>query len=176
MKKRRARIVLAFVLLALGAGYFAYRAYKMRQAERFIAAILTMDSKPSWRQDLPVTATDVHEWAWADGFLPDYSYLLKARVTGGSSSNSSTGLGLLRIHLHGSIQRISPGYPGGPRRVLVTIGGIHPIHWIRHLCERDRILGRMRSMKRVIYIFSRSTTEPPDPWLRRTTVPARAVG
>lgn len=35
----------------------------------------------SWRHDLPATATDVHEWAWADGFLPDYSYILKAKVS-----------------------------------------------------------------------------------------------
>ena len=35
----------------------------------------------SWRSSLPVTAADVHEHAWADGFLPDYDYYLCARIT-----------------------------------------------------------------------------------------------
>jgi hypothetical protein len=35
----------------------------------------------SWRSSLPETAADVHEHAWADGFLPDYDYYLRARVT-----------------------------------------------------------------------------------------------
>ena len=33
------------------------------------------------RKALPRTAEDVHEWAWEDGFLPDYSYMLKARIS-----------------------------------------------------------------------------------------------
>jgi hypothetical protein len=81
LKKRRTWIVVAFVTVATVAGFFAYRAYRIHQAEQFIAALFAADSKPSWRQNLPATATDVHEWSWADGFLPDYSYLLKARVT-----------------------------------------------------------------------------------------------
>ncbi len=30
---------------------------------------------------LPSSATDVHEWSREDGFLPDYTYLLRARIT-----------------------------------------------------------------------------------------------
>lgn len=32
------------------------------------------------RRALPESASDVHEWFWDDGFLPDYSYYLKARI------------------------------------------------------------------------------------------------
>jgi hypothetical protein len=35
----------------------------------------------SWRSSLPDTATDVKEHAWADGFLPDYDYYLRARIS-----------------------------------------------------------------------------------------------
>ncbi len=35
----------------------------------------------SWKHELPASITNVQEWAWADGFLPDYSYMLKAKVT-----------------------------------------------------------------------------------------------
>ncbi len=35
----------------------------------------------SWRSSLPETASDVHEHAWADDFLPDYDYYLRARVS-----------------------------------------------------------------------------------------------
>lgn len=35
----------------------------------------------SWRTSLPATATEVKEHAWADGFLPDYDYYLRARIT-----------------------------------------------------------------------------------------------
>ena len=38
-------------------------------------------SSISWRSSLPETATDVKEHAWADGFLPDYDYYLRARVS-----------------------------------------------------------------------------------------------
>jgi hypothetical protein len=30
---------------------------------------------------LPQDAADVHEWSWEDGLLPDYTYLLKARIS-----------------------------------------------------------------------------------------------
>jgi hypothetical protein len=32
------------------------------------------------RRALPSSAADVHEWGYADGFLPDFTYLLKARI------------------------------------------------------------------------------------------------
>ena len=34
-----------------------------------------------FRHKLPWSAQDVHEWHREDGFLPDYSYLLKAKIT-----------------------------------------------------------------------------------------------
>lgn len=34
-----------------------------------------------FRRTLPSGATDVHDAAWEDGFLPDYQYCLKARIT-----------------------------------------------------------------------------------------------
>jgi hypothetical protein len=33
------------------------------------------------RRALPWSATDIHEWSREDGFLPDYTYLLKAKIT-----------------------------------------------------------------------------------------------
>ena len=33
------------------------------------------------RRALPFDAEDVHEWYMANGFLPDYSYQLKAKIT-----------------------------------------------------------------------------------------------
>ena len=37
--------------------------------------------RPAATSALPSSATDVHEWAHDDGFLPDYTHLLKARIT-----------------------------------------------------------------------------------------------
>jgi hypothetical protein len=34
-----------------------------------------------FRRTLPAGASDVHEAAWEEGFLPDYQYCLKARMT-----------------------------------------------------------------------------------------------
>ncbi len=34
-----------------------------------------------FRRELPRGAEDVHEWIREDGFLPDYSYMLKAKLT-----------------------------------------------------------------------------------------------
>jgi hypothetical protein len=48
----------------------------------------------SWRSSLPVTAADVHEHAWADGFLPDYDYYLCARITEGEFEKFVQDLGL----------------------------------------------------------------------------------
>ena len=77
--KRRTKIILAVALLMLiGGGWWVFSG----------------DGKPSWRRYLPRTATDIHEWAWADGFLPDYSYLLKARITDGEFQTFVTQLGL----------------------------------------------------------------------------------
>jgi len=36
---------------------------------------------PSWKGRLPKDATDVREFSRADGFLPDYAYMLRARVS-----------------------------------------------------------------------------------------------
>jgi hypothetical protein len=34
-----------------------------------------------FRRALPPSAEDVHEWSREDGFLPDYSYKLKAKIS-----------------------------------------------------------------------------------------------
>lgn len=34
-----------------------------------------------FRRALPSNAEDVHEWFWEDGFLPDYTYKLKAKMS-----------------------------------------------------------------------------------------------
>lgn len=39
------------------------------------------DGTRGFRRALPETATDVHEDAWEDGFLPDYHYCLKAKIS-----------------------------------------------------------------------------------------------
>lgn len=39
------------------------------------------DGTWGFRRALPETATDVHEDAWEDGFLPDYHYCLKAKIS-----------------------------------------------------------------------------------------------
>ena len=49
---------------------------------------------PSWRRHLPASATDIQEWSWADGFLPDFSYQLKARVTDAEFHQFVASLGL----------------------------------------------------------------------------------
>jgi hypothetical protein len=38
-------------------------------------------SKISFTRYLPATATEINEVSWADGFIPDYNYWLRARVT-----------------------------------------------------------------------------------------------
>ena len=48
----------------------------------FIGAIFDGDEEPlSWREYLPEDAVGIEEFSWADGFLPDYSYMLKAEVS-----------------------------------------------------------------------------------------------
>lgn len=39
------------------------------------------ESSISWREALPSGATDIQESSWADGFLPDYDYYLRARMS-----------------------------------------------------------------------------------------------
>jgi hypothetical protein len=34
-----------------------------------------------FRKQLPWSASDIHEWYWEEGFLPDYSYCLKAKMS-----------------------------------------------------------------------------------------------
>lgn len=53
------------ILLTVGAGWFFW----------------TRPDQWSFRRELPWTAEDVHERYWSDGFLPDDSYRLKARIT-----------------------------------------------------------------------------------------------
>jgi hypothetical protein len=49
---------------------------------------------PSWRRHLPASATGIKEWAWTDGFLPDFSYQLKARITDSEFVEFVASLGL----------------------------------------------------------------------------------
>ena len=35
----------------------------------------------SWASSLPEKATEIEEWSWSDGFLPDYTYFMRARVS-----------------------------------------------------------------------------------------------
>ena len=39
------------------------------------------ESTISWRTHLPASATEIKESSWADGFLPDYDYYLRAKIT-----------------------------------------------------------------------------------------------
>jgi len=39
------------------------------------------DSSLSWKSELPSTATEIQESGWVEGFLPDYSYILRARIS-----------------------------------------------------------------------------------------------
>ncbi|MEM8954254.1 MAG: hypothetical protein AAGD22_08900 [Verrucomicrobiota bacterium] len=53
------------------------------------------DVELSWRSQLPEGATEVQEWSWADGFLPDYSYVLKAKVSEDEFFEFNRRLGIL---------------------------------------------------------------------------------
>ncbi len=67
------------------------RGFRMRR--RFVALVLAVVvvavAWASWgrmtqwgfRRALPSNAEDVHEWIREDGFLPDYSYKLKAKIS-----------------------------------------------------------------------------------------------
>lgn len=94
---RRKRIVLCAVLLIVASvgGWFGYRYYRHRQALDFLTAIFGADSRVrSWREHLSTNATDVLEWSWSDGFLPDYSYVMKARVSQADFESFCTALEL----------------------------------------------------------------------------------
>jgi len=46
-----------------------------------LGAILGAEDEPlSWKGYLPEDATGIEEFSWSDGFLPDYSYMLRARI------------------------------------------------------------------------------------------------
>ena len=83
--KRKTKIIVGVTLLVLaagGGGWWGYRKYEERRVTAMLMEFLFTPMPPSWRDSLPATATDVHEWAWAEPFLPDdYSYRLKARLT-----------------------------------------------------------------------------------------------
>ena len=75
---------LALILVALAVYWFIS-----------MPSFLDMEDSPvSWTNHLPETATEVNEWAWADGFLPDYSYILKAKVTQQEFNEFNLKLGL----------------------------------------------------------------------------------
>ncbi len=79
----KAKVIVSVAVLGIIAavgGWWAYRDYQQRRAIELLQFAFSPTEKPSWRRHLPATATDIHEWAWADGFLPDYSYFLKARI------------------------------------------------------------------------------------------------
>src|SRR5882672_5623949 len=74
--------IITLLFLGIASGWLGYRYYRYRQALAFFGAVFSADSSGrSWRQNLPTNATDVLEWSWSDGFLPDYSYVMKARVS-----------------------------------------------------------------------------------------------
>ena len=94
---RRNRIILCAILLAvLGGGvWFGYRHYRYRQGVALLSAIFSADSGArSWRGHLSTNATDVLEWSWSDGFLPDYSYVMRARVSRSDFESFCTALSL----------------------------------------------------------------------------------
>jgi hypothetical protein len=94
---RRKRIILCAVLLVvvpLG-GWLGFQCYRYVQAVAFLGAAFGADSgSRSWRGYLPTNATEISEWSWSDGFLPDYSYVLKARVTPANFDSFCSELGL----------------------------------------------------------------------------------
>jgi len=47
----------------------------------FIGCGPAKDNEWGYKKSLPKGATEVKEFYWTDGFLPDYEYYLKARIT-----------------------------------------------------------------------------------------------
>jgi hypothetical protein len=49
----------------------------------YLAGILATYELFTWpyRKALPLSASEVNEYVWTDGFLPDFSYYLRARIT-----------------------------------------------------------------------------------------------
>ena len=95
---RRAKIKLAVAVCAIAIGLGGWWAYRDFQRRRFVAMFREIMSAPvkppSWRRHLPASATEIQEWAWADGFLPDFTYLLKARVSDSEFLEFVASLGL----------------------------------------------------------------------------------
>ena len=99
MFTKHQKLALAFgglltAMALLAAAYYWHRDRQREQAIEVLSALFSMDSKPSWKSHLPSSASDVQEWSWADGFLPDYSYQLKARVTEAEFQKFVSDLGL----------------------------------------------------------------------------------
>ncbi len=63
-KGRRWLLVLA-ILFVVGAGWFLW----------------ARPHQWTFRRELPWSATEIRESYWTEGFLPDYNYYLKARIT-----------------------------------------------------------------------------------------------
>jgi len=118
---RRSKIKLAVAVCAIAIGLGGWWAYRDLQRRRFVAMFQEIMSAPvkppSWRRHLPANATDIQEWAWADG---DVSYLLKARVTDAEFLKFVASLGLTphtpdrkySESSHWLTWRPSPGFEG----------------------------------------------------------------
>lgn len=79
-------------------------------------------SSPSWRGYLPADATDIREWGWADGFLPDYGYMLKARLSQTGFERFVTELRLVSIDT-------SPKYSDDPEWLSWSAEGRFTNNW-----------------------------------------------
>lgn len=82
------------VAMLLAAAYYWHRSSEREQAIKTLSALFAADSRLSWKTYLPQTASEVQEWSWADGFLPDYAYQLKARITEAEFRKFVSDLGL----------------------------------------------------------------------------------
>jgi hypothetical protein len=77
---------------------------KRRLKKRWLAIAFLLASATWWfwpasdewvfHRKLPRTAQEVHEWSWSDDFLPNYAYLLTARMKKEEFDAYVTGLGL----------------------------------------------------------------------------------
>jgi hypothetical protein len=82
--KKRTKIVIWIGASLAGLAVFAYISLLVIGSLIFGSLDPFSDegsSSISWRSSLPETATDIEEQAWSDGFLPDYDYYLRARIT-----------------------------------------------------------------------------------------------
>lgn len=78
---------------------------------RWLSIELTPDPGRGFRGALPKSARDVLEWHWADGFLPDYSYCMRATMT---RAEFERYVATLHLKPHTPSRRYSDpdGYPG----------------------------------------------------------------